>query len=350
VTAPVTAPGPRARSLAFDATMTALSGVFVAGLFLDGWAHTHGRVDDTFFTPWHAVLYAGYLITAAYLVATLLRHRVRGHAWRQALPPGYAPSLLGTALWLPTGLGDLAWHEIFGAEANLDALLSPPHLVLALGMGLIVTGPVRAAWRRPDREADGWRERWPLLVSLAYLLSLFTFFIQVAHPATNLWGAGPLPRGRGSASLELETGVVSLLLTSGVSSGVILALLSRFTLPAGALTLVLTLNAAAMGVLYWQRPYPLHHVAGLAAAALTTDGLYRLLQPSRRRVGALRAFAFLQPLAFHAVYFLALWARVGLSWSVHLVTGTLVLAGLLGWLLSYLVAPPQAPRSAHDGV
>ena len=39
---------------AFDWAATMLAGVFTGGLFLDGWAHTHGRVDDTFFTPWRS--------------------------------------------------------------------------------------------------------------------------------------------------------------------------------------------------------------------------------------------------------------------------------------------------------
>jgi hypothetical protein len=37
---------------------------FVAGLYLDGWAHNHGKVDNTFFTPWHAVFYSGYVAIA----------------------------------------------------------------------------------------------------------------------------------------------------------------------------------------------------------------------------------------------------------------------------------------------
>jgi hypothetical protein len=37
----------------------------VGGIFLDGWAHAHGRVDESLFTPWHAVLagIAGLLLS-----------------------------------------------------------------------------------------------------------------------------------------------------------------------------------------------------------------------------------------------------------------------------------------------
>ncbi len=65
-------------SIRFDWAMAILSALFVGGLFLDGWAHTHGRVDQSFFTPWHAVFYAGYAMTASALVASLLRNHARG--------------------------------------------------------------------------------------------------------------------------------------------------------------------------------------------------------------------------------------------------------------------------------
>jgi hypothetical protein len=38
----------------------------------------------------------------------------------------------------------------------------------------------------------------------------------------------------------------------------------------------------------------------------------------------------------------------GWWWSVHLWTGAIVLAGLVGWLLSYLILPPQEPREEDD--
>jgi hypothetical protein len=37
--------------MSFDWIATLLSLTFLGGVYLDGWAHSHGRVDDTFFTP-----------------------------------------------------------------------------------------------------------------------------------------------------------------------------------------------------------------------------------------------------------------------------------------------------------
>ena len=44
-------------SIKFDRLMIILVCWFVGGLFIDGWAHNHGLVDRTFFTPWHALLF-----------------------------------------------------------------------------------------------------------------------------------------------------------------------------------------------------------------------------------------------------------------------------------------------------
>ncbi len=89
--------------LGFDWAMTILSAGFLGGAFLDGWAHTHGRVDDTFLTPWHGVLYSGFLATALFLIGTLIRNMARGYRWRQALPDGYGLSLAGVAFWAAGG-------------------------------------------------------------------------------------------------------------------------------------------------------------------------------------------------------------------------------------------------------
>ena len=137
-----------AGGLGFDWAAVALGSVFAGGVYLDGWAHNHGKVDNTFFTIWHAALYSGYALYAAFLVISLVRNHARGYEWQRALPAGYEASLLGAIVFAVGGVGDLIWHTIFGVETNTAALLSPTHLILALGLVLMVGGPLRAAWVR----------------------------------------------------------------------------------------------------------------------------------------------------------------------------------------------------------
>jgi len=121
-------------------------------------------------------------------------------------------------------------------------------------------------------------------------------------------------------------------------------LVARWRPRPGALTLLLALNGALMSLVYdGDAPLPL--VLGLAvgamgAAGLIADGLLVWLRPSPSRPGALRTFATAVPMAIAATTFAAIGAVDGLWWSVHLWAGGIVLAGMGGLLLSYLLAPP----------
>jgi hypothetical protein len=170
-------------SLRFDWVAAGLSAWLVGGLYLDGWAHNHGRVDEVFFTPWHAVLYTGGLVMIVFLALNQSRNMSRGQSWRNALPKGYLLSLIGAGLFLLGGLLDFVWHTLFGVEVDLETLLSPTHLFLATSGVLVISGPLRSAWIRLQPEkARGWKVLGPLIISATLVLSVITFFTQFAHP------------------------------------------------------------------------------------------------------------------------------------------------------------------------
>ena len=83
-TVPAVTRTPTIGGLGFDRLMALVSCWFLAGVFLDGWAHTHGLVDRTFFTPWHAVLYSGYFANAIVLTGATVLNRWRGRSWLKA--------------------------------------------------------------------------------------------------------------------------------------------------------------------------------------------------------------------------------------------------------------------------
>ena len=324
-------------SARFDWLMTLLSMLFVFGLFLDGWAHTHGQVDQSFFTPWHGVLYSSHLLVLGFLGMNVLINVWRGFPLRQALPNGYMLSLAGALLFIIGGVGDLVWHSLFGIEKNVEALYSPTHLILATAAMLIVTGPFRAAWQRED-SATGLREQLPMVLSLMFTLSVLTFFTQIAYPLANLWGSNnPFP----DPELNQEMGVVSLQLSAALVTGCVLFTLHRFTLAPGAVSLVIGLNALAMGVLYDQGEYPLLPVLAVVAAGVVADGLLQLLKPLSARIISLRVFAFALPALIIGFYLGALELTARVWWAIHLSAGSIVIAGGIGLLLSYLAVPPS---------
>ena len=238
--------------LAFDWIMVGLSTLFIGGLYLDGWAHNHGRVDQSFFTVWHAFFYAGFGLVSLCLTGTLLFNRRQGYAWRTALPAGYSLSLLGVIIFALGGVVDLVWHELFGIEEDFDALLSPSHLALGLGLALIVSGPLRAAWQRTGVKPT-WQALTPALLSLTCLTCALTFFMMFSHPLmSNIGGAD---HRHFNSEIGQVAGVVSILLMTGLVVGPAYLALRRWTLPPGSLTLVWGINATAMAIVDWHHAY-----------------------------------------------------------------------------------------------
>lgn len=174
-----------AGGLRFDWTATALSALFLAGLWVDGWAHFHNQVDDSFFTPWHFLFYSAFAFVALFFGYNQFQNVNKGYAFARALPQGYRLSLVGAVIFALGGLGDMIWHTLFGIEAGTEALMSPTHIMLAIGMALIFTGPARAAWMRRREVGEtvrGWRELGPMIVSLTLFLTLLLFFTSYANP------------------------------------------------------------------------------------------------------------------------------------------------------------------------
>ena len=302
--------------------LAALLGLWtIIGLFVDGYAHNHGAVDNTFFTPWHALLYSGVTATGVLLLATQYRHVLRGHRFDRALPRGYLPALLGVILFLLGGGFDMLWHEAFGFEANLEALLSPAHLLLAFSAVLFLSGPLRAAERGPVG--------WPVVLALTLLLSLFTFFGQFAHMLSSpevLIGRRP----GGSTYLADVTGIANVIIPAALMTGVLLYALRRWRLPVGAVTLMLMLNGVGM---FWLRAG--HHpdwwplLLAPLAAGIVGDAL--LWRGADRRI-----LAFAVPLIYALVFF-AVGAALGqIWWTIHLWLGASVLAGAVGLGLALL--------------
>lgn len=198
-------------------TMVALAGLaLIGGLYLDGWAHIHVPELETFLTPWHAILYSGFLLLSLAISLPVLFCRLRNLTWRAALPIGYGLGLLGIALFSLGGLTDLGWHSIFGVEADSEALLSPPLLLLAIGAGLMLTTPLRAAWRRPEA-SQHWSSWFAPLLSATLLLALLGFFTSYVHPFTYVAAASSeRPVSHMETHINVDHAVASIILQTSV--------------------------------------------------------------------------------------------------------------------------------------
>lgn len=321
----------------YDRVAVAVSSWLVGGLYLDGWAHHRFPKLETFFTPWHGVLYSGLFAITALLVSTVLRNHARGFAWQRALPLGYAATLWGAILFFVGGIGDMIWHILLGIEVGIEALLSPTHLLLAVGGALIITGPLRAAWHRSSPPRPNFWTLAPAVLALSLLVALFTFFTAYLSPFS-LPLAG-VARQTEPATNGQALGIASILVQTALLMGSVLLAMRRWTLPLGSLTLLFGVSIT-LGVF----PHGEYRfIPGAVLTGLIADGLLRLARPSLERLGTLRFVAFTIPAVLYGLYFLTLAFTEGIWWTPPLWTGAIILAGVVGLLLSYVLVAPHTP-------
>src|SRR5260221_11024776 len=294
----------------------------IRGSLIDGRAHRRGKVVQTFFTPWHAIFYTGFAATAGIILAAWTINHRRGYSWAEAIPTGYRLTLIGAAVFSGGGAFDLVWHTVFGIEVDIEALFSPSHLILRLGLFLIMNGPFRAAWQRTKSKTSGFFANLPMLLSLVFTLSVCTFLTFPLHSFHNEFAGGSLSDTSRSGLLTIA-GMSSVLFESALLMGFVLVAIRRWKLPFGSLTLLLTINTAALSVVssnWWI-------LLVAIPTGLLGDIFIRMFNPSTENRTSLRVFAFGFPATLYLLYFIGLNLTEVVWWRVHLWGRAIVLAG-----------------------
>ena len=317
----------------------------IIGLFLDGWAHSHQK-PDSFFTPWHAVLYTGFTSAGAWALLAVWRRRSPSRSLVQTAPPGHLATLAGFVLFGIGAVGDLLWHELLGVEVSTEALLSPTHLVLLLGGTIALSAPLRTALRSTSTKPT-WREFLPALLSLTLLTSVGAFFLGYVSPFGSTAVAFPTATTHSHDFARLTPDIAtqlrenwalgSFLVTSVVLVFPTLFAGRRWKTPRGAFLFLYTflfLLQVGLGEFAQWPMIAVGVVIGLVADASTQRELPGWL------VGALI------PLSAWATYFLVFELQTGVGWSPELWAGVTLMCALLGSLMGSLVTEPtrvQAP-------
>lgn len=333
---------------ASDQLVAALFGLWmVVGLFLDGWAHDNQK-PESFFTPWHGVLYSGFAAAAAFALHRAVRGRQPGRSWRQTMPRGHGLSVAALAVFALGAAGDLVWHELLGVEVGLEALLSPTHLLLMASGIVALSAPVRAAWLEPD-VAPTFGKFLPVALSTALLTALVAFFLSFFSPFSNNAGGTAFDRFQGQqhthpsnsvAELQQTLGVSSILLMSVVLASAVAFLLRRWRPPLGTFTIlfgVLVLLFAGTD----EFAQPLVLVAGLAGG-ITADVMTRRAAPAAAVCGAAVAVLWLGYFAAYALH------EGSVAWSAELWAGTVFLGALLATAIGVLVTSLPTPASIDE--
>ena len=373
-TAVTNLPTGRARASWRGDLITIVLGLWlVAGVFVDGFAHNNLRGSlESFFTPWHAVLYSGFTVCATWISWMIWREFRAGRRGLNAVPVGYEWGMAGVFVFGLGGLGDMIWHTVFGIEIGTSALLSPTHLMLLSGGVLILGSPARSAWletgtgetRGVNLRALGFQTpgfRAPsFLAFLPALLSVFAAYSFIAFMHMYLWGVTSVPAESGYLSWIAERGgewsveqahreaASGILFSNIIVIGTALLLLRRWKTPFGTFAFLYGLNTLAMTAMLdgspdWKRVIP-SLVGGLFA-----DVLVRFWEPRPERLWQWRAFAGLVPLVFWGMHFagLAIMGN-GIGLKLEFWTGITVMSALSGVLLSVLMSPTPAPIPASS--
>ena len=329
---------PRNRSLDFLVSVCALWSA--CGFLLDTWAHGHVPVE-TFFTPYHGVAYSGIFAGAAVIAI----YGIRG-----AIPRSYRIPILGIPLFILSGLGDLAWHTFLGLEEGVDAVLSPTHMGLGIGILLISSAPIASALRNRAELRTLW-DQVPLIFSLAAWIELLHFGTAYAFdPGAGQINAPPptapfTPDYLTALSIgyyKLGTGVLIVIFQSLLMAGFALFAGARFPLRPGALTLMYLLgNFATAAAFTNDTPLLVTVLAMSAAAGITGDAIMTRM----RRAPGIRTYQLLGvcvPAVYFAVYFIVTGATERLWWDWNVTLGAIIWAAGVGFGLSLLTQPHTA--------
>jgi hypothetical protein len=323
------------------------------GLFLDVWSHGQFG-NDSFFSPWHALFFPGFLAAAGHIAWPYVQS-ARG---KTAGAPAVSDlSMAGVLLFLIGVIGDMVWHTVFGVERGVEAVMSPPHIIMLVGLVLISSLPFRAAWSADTGVEDpSFRDLLPALLSLALAMLIIclgaVYFwgfssARFMNPLGLLRIAQDLGSTGAGESVVYEAaqqlGIASLLLTNLILLAPVLVMLRRWRLPFGSITMlfgvIAVLMAAVSGMFY---PVLL---ASPITGGLCADWLNRRWRPSPHRVAELRAFAVVVPLVTWGLYFAGVHLTWTLAWSPLMWIGALMWTAAAGLGLSVVAVPGHSPAA-----
>ena len=320
----------------FDWGFTALAAVLVCAGYLDAWQIRHPPIH-----LWaHAASQGAWLLVTLYLVAIGARNWRRERRYDSIVPNGYQLSVIGCIVFAVGVLIGAWWQAVFGADQDgVPAVFRPPNVIQITGAGLMVAGPLRAAIARGELLAGP-----PALFSATLLLAVVSFFTQFDHPYVNEWvndlhGLPPSTAG----FIGEELGALSLMMEAAVVTGVILLVLRQIRLPAGSITLMLTVTAVLLGTQLGHFQFvPVSFLAGICS-----DVLLLWARPRSDRLLQLRGVAAATGALLAAFYLIevALFEKPT-YWPVDVIYGSVLVSGLVGWLMSYLIFPSREVAKA----
>ena len=328
----------------------------ISGLFIDGHHHLFESVES-FFNPWHAIMYSGGIFAVVVLLWTALKNRRGDYFFWNAVPDGYQQSMVGVAFIVIGGIADMIWHAFFGFEHQLDLLVSPPHLVLLAALFFLVTGPIRSALTRPDPPIT-LLAQLPMLICMGLAAETLQFMTQIAFYPEALMRDRPLSQIVYhndqfvlSAFLFYRQALEMIIVIwqSVLLAAVALYVSARFRPALGAFVVLCVAEKLWIGADLSRDVGEFSLVlAASVLAGIAGDMIARYMQPTLTVPNAFRVLGMVIPAAYFGAYFLlAVPLFGGTWWSFTFVFGAIVEAGIAGLCVSQLFLAGFAARAAQ---
>ncbi|MEV6342716.1 hypothetical protein [Actinoplanes sp. NPDC051851] len=304
----------------------------VIGLQLDAYAHATTPELETFWTPWHGVLYSG-IAASGFTLLWIMKSRLPSiPTYRDvlALPNALRIPIAGMASLLVGGGVDTLWHNIFGIEKNLEIFVSPSHELIILGMVLVAMGPALMLAATPGDRTLG--VSGGFLVAISALFSVLPLHIYSLHASAlgiRHLGSGdpdPLVFSTDGQLVHGYLASTALLLLPIVIIG------RRWALPIGLPTALVTIPALLMHLMFdserawWPQ-------LTVAIAAPIVEMLLRVadaLVTIPVNAGWIVLGLVAPPLVWGSVLLVGQIQVGTVGWNVHMVSGLLTLTAFVG--------------------
>lgn len=323
-------------------TLAGASLWLVFGLQLDAFAHSTIPDLETFWTPWHGVMYSGIAacgVTLLWLLRSRLPEQVTYRTLLTETPRALRLPVIGMGLLLVGGGIDTLWHNLFGIEKGLEIFVSPSHYFIIIGMVLVASGPAQLVastlTTRILRGGD------TILVVLSTVLALLPVIIFSEHasaledPLLGTQVADEWDTVSADAQMVHAYVVSTVVLMTAV-----LLLGRRWRLPLGAATAVVGIPAFIIGLVMGDIANIWLAATITAATALVDLGAH-LLAPQLTRLpteGGWVVLGLVAPIVvWGAVLAVGASAGDGVAWNLHMVSGLLTLVGLTGAGTTFIV-------------
>jgi hypothetical protein len=158
----------------------------MVGVYWDiSWHMTIGR--DSFWTPAHLMIQAGGLIAGISSGYVALRTTFAGTPEERAASVGFwgfrAPLGAWVCIWgcgamLASAPFDNWWHDAYGLDVQI---ISPPHMVLALGIVAITVGALLLTLARQNQSTGREQRRFATLFTIAAAFWIMNVWIMLSE-------------------------------------------------------------------------------------------------------------------------------------------------------------------------